>query len=52
MRWSDDDPALFAMMEKTKMYIFRRAAQRGLLLSDVVCRHPVLLGWALHCSPG
>jgi|AntAceMinimDraft_5_1070358.scaffolds.fasta_scaffold189859_1 hypothetical protein len=23
MRWSDDDPELFAMMEKTRMYIFR-----------------------------
>ena len=27
MRWSEDDPDLFAMMEKTKMYIFRQAAQ-------------------------
>ena len=52
MRWSEDDPDLFAMMEKTKMYIFRRAAQGGLLLSDAVCLLAVMLGWVLHCSPG
>jgi hypothetical protein len=23
MRWADDDPELFALMEKTRMYIFR-----------------------------
>ena len=23
MRWADDNPDLFAMMEKTRMYIFR-----------------------------
>ena len=23
MRWADDDPALFAVMEKTRMHIFR-----------------------------
>ena len=23
MKWSDDDPELVAMMEKTRMYIFR-----------------------------
>ena len=23
MRWADDNPELFAMMEKTRMYIFR-----------------------------
>ena len=44
MRWSEDDPDLFAMMEKTKMYIFRRAVQGGLLLPDAACLHAVLLG--------
>lgn len=51
MRWSEDDPDLFAMMEKTKMYIFRRAAWGGLPLSDAVRLQAVLLGWVLHCRP-
>ena len=52
MRWSEDDPELFAMMEKTKMYIFRRAAQGRMMPSDAVCLHALLLCWGLHCSPG
>lgn len=28
MRWADDNPELFAVMEKTRMYIFRCAFYR------------------------
>jgi len=38
MRWADDDPELFALMEKTRMYIFRGlVAEEPMLSSAYIC---------------
>ena len=38
MRWSDDNPELFALMEKTRMYIFRGlVAEEPVLSSAYLC---------------
>ena len=42
MRWADDDPELFALMEKTRMYIFR-----GLVAEEPVSQ----LALVFFCNP-
>jgi len=38
MRWADDDPDLFALMEKTRMYVFRGlVAEEPVLSSAYIC---------------
>lgn len=38
MKWAEDNPELFAMMEKTRMYIFRN------MEPEVICSIPFCLG--------
>ena len=38
MKWAEDNPELFAMMEKTRMYVFRN------MEPEVICSIPFCLG--------
>lgn len=45
MKWANDNPDLFAMMEKTRMYVFRNLDPEVSTLSNTAVSSSALLGY-------
>ena len=52
MKWATDNPDLFAMMEKTRMYIFRNMEpEEPILSSGYICSFQALKRiYFFHCK--